>query len=257
MKTTRFRLFAALSVLWMVILMVANRGDDIPVVFLILGFPVWGFWVSVWIWPLKFNRIFGIGDEVEKRKELKKWVYLDVETAKTSELYGVGGWAFLFLLAIAIPVALNIVVSMDLIDYFKVDETLLADNYPGYQLFSLVGNVQAWIFVALAIVAGYLLITHNKVFQKFFIIVFFAGLITDLIYFIWMVNVMNLNGNEILSSAIIFKIYIGGFIWLLYVIKSKRINLTTKKRIRRKYLDEYIPKDREDAVKKYENTPSS
>ena len=120
MKTNRFRLFVSLSVLWMVILMVASRRGDMALSLLIFGFPVWGFWTSVWIWPLKFNRIFNIGNEVEKRKELKQWVYLDAEIAKKSELYGITGWAYLLFLAIILSVALSVVDLMQLRDAINI-----------------------------------------------------------------------------------------------------------------------------------------
>lgn len=238
-KTSRFRLYVVISLIWTAMAMTGYSVDLDE--FIVRTIPVWVFWSSVWIWPKKLEWVFGIGDRVERKKELSKWVYLDKDTAQKSELYGISGWAIVFLIAAAIPIILNISITMDLIDFLKIDDSAYSLEYPGYALFDLVSDVQSWVFVALTLLSMYLLLIHNKNFQKLFIILFFIGLISDIALFIWMVNVLNYSDSETLQAAIFFKGYIGGIIWLFYVMKSKRINLTTRKRMKRKYLDKYLP----------------
>ncbi len=251
-KTSRFRLYVALSLVWVIFFMMAVEFPRKMQEFFTFTLHVWAFWASVWIWSEKFKRVFGVDDDAVKRRESKKWVYLDKETAEKSELYGVGGWAIVFLIAAAIPITLNVVLLMDLIDFLKIDESVYNVEYPGYELYSFVSNVQSWVFVALTVAVVYLLLIHNENFQRLFVILFLIGFVSDVALFIWMVNVLNYSDNDTLQASVVFKGYIGGFIWLFYVIKSKRINLTTKKRIRKKYLDLYISRNRENTVKKYD-----
>ncbi len=244
-KTSRFRLYVILSILWIVILIGSNRTDDLFAVFIILGFPVWGFWSSVWIWPKKLEWVFGIGDRGEKKKELNKWVYLDVDTAKKSELYGVSGWAALLLVLILLPVAINIISFIGLVDSINALKEVTDDfykDYPGYELLSLALNVQTWFFAVLSVSLIYLLATHKEAFQKFYIIAFIVSFIVDVILTIWMVNVLKLELDAVsVLQGLVTPIF--GFVWIFYVIKSKRINLTTRKRMKQKYLDTYFPKD--------------
>jgi len=238
-----------LSIIWVTFIAIVDGSPPDAIIFSVVTFPVWGFWAGVWIWPDKFKRAFGAGDGAVKRKELKQWVYLDKETAEKSELYGVGGWAIVFLIAVAIPITLNVAVLMDWIEFLKIDDSIYNVEYPGYELYLLVSDVQSWAFVALTLVVVYLLLIHHRDFQRFFVILFLIGFISDVALFIWMVNVLNYSENDTLQAAIMFKAYIGGFIWLFYVIKSKRINLTTRKRIKRKYLNEYFPEAQSDIEK--------
>lgn len=254
-KTSRFRLYVVISLIWSLVAMSGYRVDLGE--FIGRTIPIWVFWASVWIWPEKLQWAFGVGDKLKRKKELNEWVYLDKETAQKSELYGVGGWAIVFIIAAVIPVALNIAILTDSINFSIIDGSTYSEEHLGYGLYDLVSNVLSWTFVTLTLLSVYLLLKHNKVFQKFFIVLFFIGLTSDIVLFIWMINILNYSDNDALQAAIAFKAYIVGVIWLFYVLKSKRINLTTRKRIKRRYLSYYFPNYRSNNEKKYEDIPSS
>jgi len=252
-KTSRFRLYVILSIIWVTFIAMIDGKDPEAIVFSILTFPVWGFWAGVWIWPEKFKRVFGVDDnEAAKRKEMKQWVYLDADTAKKSELYGAGGWAALLLIIILLPVATNIIYFIGLVDSINALKEITDDfykDYPGYELLSLILNVQTWFFAALSVSLIYLLATHKEAFQKFYIVAFIVSFIVDVILTIWMGNVLKLELDAV-SVLEGLATHIFSFIWIFYVLKSKRINLTTRKRMKRKYLDEYLPEGQSD-IEKY------
>ena len=204
---------------------------------------------------LIFNRFFDIGDKMEKKNNPEQWVYLNNKIAKKSELYGISGWAIFLLIAITVPVILNVTALMELISSINAigesTEEFFKEN-PEYGLLYLVLSIQTLIFAVLSSTLVYLLVTHKESFQRFFIAILVIELTLDVILSIWMANVMNINYSDILKDVESFIPYLNGVICLLYVVKSKRINLTTKKRIREKYLDLYILENGNNTEKMYD-----
>lgn len=204
---------------------------------------------------LIFNRFFDIGDKMEKKNNPEQWVYLNNKIAKKSELYGISGWAIFLLIAITVPVILNVTVLMELISSINAigesTEEFFKEN-PEYGLLYLVLSIQTLIFAVLSSTLVYLLVTHKESFQRFFIAILVIELTLDVILSIWMANVMNINYSDILKDIESFILYLNGVICLFYVVKSKRINLTTKKRIREKYLDVHILENGNNTEKMYD-----
>ena len=204
---------------------------------------------------LIFNRFFDIGDKMEKKNNPEQWVYLNNKIAKKSELYGISGWAIFLLIAITVPVILNVTVLMELISSINAigesTEEFFKEN-PEYGLLYLVLSIQTLIFTVLSLTLIYLLVTHKESFQRFFITILVIELTLDVILSIWMANVMNINYSDILKDIESFILYLNGVICLFYVVKSKRINLTTKKRIREKYLDVHILENGNNTEKMYD-----
>ena len=204
---------------------------------------------------LIFNRFFDIGDKMEKKNNPEQWVYLNNKIAKKSELYGISGWAIFLLIAITVPVILNVTVLMELISSINAigesTEEFFKEN-PEYGLLYLVLSIQTLIFTVLSLTLIYLLVTHKESFQRFFIAILVIELTLDVILSIWMANVMNINYSDILKDIESFILYLNGVICLFYVVKSKRINLTTKKRIREKYLDVHILENGNNTEKMYD-----
>ena len=204
---------------------------------------------------LIFNRFFDIGDKMEKKNNPEQWVYLNNKIAKKSELYGISGWAIFLLIAITVPVILNVTALMELISSINAigesTEEFFKEN-PEYGLLYLVLSIQTLIFTVLSLTLIYLLVTHKESFQRFFIAILVIELTLDVILSIWMANVMNINYSDILKDIESFILYLNGVICLFYVVKSKRINLTTKKRIREKYLDVHILENGNNTEKMYD-----
>ena len=204
---------------------------------------------------LIFNRFFDIGDKMEKKNNPEQWVYLNNKIAKKSELYGISGWAIFLLIAITVPVILNVTALMELISSINAigesTEEFFKEN-PEYGLLYLVLSIQTLIFTVLSLTLIYLLVTHKESFQRFFITILVIELTLDVILSIWMANVMNINYSDILKDIESFILYLNGVICLFYVVKSKRINLTTKKRIREKYLDVHILENGNNTEKMYD-----
>ena len=204
---------------------------------------------------LIFNRFFDIGDKMEKKNNPEQWVYLNNKIAKKSELYGISGWAIFLLIAITVPVILNVTALMELISSINAigesTEEFFKEN-PEYGLLYLVLSIQTLIFAVLSSTLVYLLVTHKESFQRFFIAILVIELTLDVILSIWMANVMNINYSDILKDVESFIPYLNGVICLFYVVKSKRINLTTKKRIREKYLDVHILENGNNTEKMYD-----
>ena len=204
---------------------------------------------------LIFNRFFDIGDKMEKKNNPEQWVYLNNKIAKKSELYGISGWAIFLLIAITVPVILNVTALMELISSINAigesTEEFFKEN-PEYGLLYLVLSIQTLIFTVLSLTLIYLLVTHKESFQRFFITILVIELTLDVILSIWMANVMSINYSDILKDIESFILYLNGVICLFYVVKSKRINLTTKKRIREKYLDVHILENGNNTEKMYD-----
>ena len=192
---------------------------------------------------------------MEKKNNPEQWVYLNNKIAKKSELYGISGWAIFLLIAITVPVILNVTALMELISSINAigesTEEFFKEN-PEYGLLYLVLSIQTLIFAVLSSTLVYLLVTHKESFQRFFIAILVIELTLDVILSIWMANVMNINYSDILKDIESFILYLNGVICLLYVVKSKRINLTTKKRIREKYLDVHILENGNNTEKMYD-----
>jgi len=235
-NTTKFRLLVVLSIVWIVFTMTVDGNIPKPFVLIVVNSPVWVFWSSVWIWKSKFENFFGVGEKAKRKKELNEWVYWDIARAKKHKLYGIKGWALLLSIALILPNIIHIALGIYPFELIGQVNELMIEEYAGYKELLVIGSIQTWIFTGLSLFTLYLLISHKDNFQKFYVILFISSLISDLAYFIATIQILNMGENDALMAAFhTFRFYISGFIWLLYVLKSKRINLTTKNRIKKRY----------------------
>jgi len=230
-NSIRFRLLVVISVIYVALTSsrLGDYGFDFDD-FIWLVSPIWVFWASVWIWSSTFENFFGVSEQAKKNKELNEWVYWDTERAKKHKYYGIKGWALL----LAIGIGFSIIGSV-FIEVFnavlEIDDALV-EKYPDYKQVLIFSNIQYWVSVVLSLIVLYLLISHKESFQKSYVIVYIFSLITDTLLLLATEIKFDDAIYIILQTAIYL---IAGFIWLIYVLKSKRINLTTRKRIKKKY----------------------
>jgi hypothetical protein len=227
-NSIRFRLLVVISVIYVALVSTTYNLDFNKFIWLVS--PIWVFWSSVWIWSSTFENFFGVSEQAKKNKELNEWVYWDTERAKKHKYYGIKGWALL----LAIGIGFSIIGSV-FIEVFnavlEIDDALV-EKYPDYKQVLIFSNIQYWVSVVLSLIVLYLLISHKESFQKSYVIVYIFSLITDTLLLLATEIKFDDAIYIILQTAIYL---IAGFIWLIYVLKSKRINLTTRKRIKKKY----------------------
>jgi hypothetical protein len=229
----KFRILVVISIIY--ILLASTQGYFRLEKFIWHISPIWIFWSSVWIWPKKFENFFGVGEKAEEKKELNKWVYWDAERAKKHKYYGIGGWALLLAIGIGLSIIASVVLEVSLL-VVEPGYDALIEKYPDYEQLSIFMDIQYWASVVLASIVLYLLITHKSSFQKYYVAVYIFSLITDTMLLKTTMDILEIKGNDLTYIVLhLAKYYIAGFIWLIYVLKSKRINLTTKKRIKKKY----------------------
>ena len=231
-NSIRFRLLVVISVIY--VALTSSRLGDYGFDFDDFIWLVSPIWASVWIWSSTFENFFGVSEQAKKNKELNEWVYWDTERAKKHKYYGIKGWALL----LAIGIGFSIIGSV-FIEVFnavlEIDDALV-EKYPDYKQVLIFSNIQYWVSVALSLIVLYLLISHIESFQKFYVIVYIFSLITNVLLLGWTIDVLDIKKGDAIYIILQTAIYlIAGFIWLIYVLKSKRINLTTRKRIKKKY----------------------
>ena len=173
-------------------------------------------------------------------EDTNKWVYLDDKTARSSKLYGVNGWAIALIIIIIAPIILLALSGVNQFinpPVFRGSIINISDIVlPGYKNYQLINDIQSIGFQFLHIVAVYLLLKHSPKFQTFYAVIVITGLISDVAMFPWMF-VMEETSKESATRIIGIFTALSSFylLSLIYVFKSKRINLTTKKRIQNKY----------------------
>lgn len=243
-KSTKFRLFVVLSVVWTVIIILAvtksaNRYWDfadhaIPII--IFTAPVWIFWSSAWIWPSKFEAFF---NSTSNSKELKQWVYVEESVAQTHLYYGVGGWAALIVLGLSLS-PLKILVEfyaqdINLNDFAHID---------GFVALYRAEEITNWVLAAFSLVTLYHLIKHKAEFQKMYLLLVVATILIPIVDAVAVLAVFDnadiqITIDDLFTEQEIIKqiaLSITSILWLLYVLKSKRINITTRKRLRKKHM---------------------
>jgi hypothetical protein len=169
------------------------------------------------------------------------WVYLDESDAINHKYYGIKGFAKFLALGLLMPLIMNLLMILSTTGIFEsfpfIDMFLSAmrsASHLGYNI----------IWVSVPLVFFYLLITHNKIFQKTYLLYIVISTLSVL-YVNSEVILNTINNVEMISSSatrfrILIRTLIGpiiaGTFWFLYILKSKRINLTIRGRIKKKYL---------------------
>ena len=245
-RTSKFRLFVVLSVVWLIIVLLSISGNarrywdfsDYAIPFFIFTIPVWVFWSSVWVWPSRFNEFFDSKTNPTKSKS-KGWVIVEEHIAKTHPYYGVGGWAILVIIGLVLsPLRMLFEFYSQSIDFNNVS------HISGFMLLYRMEEIANWLVSGLCVLAAYYLISYKAAFQKLYLIIFIAGIFIPIIDTIAVVQVfrnsgININFNDIFTGKEMgrqFAMSIVGLFWLLYVFRSKRINITTRNRLRRKHM---------------------
>jgi hypothetical protein len=175
-----------------------------------------------------------------KKEDTSKWIYLDDETARSSKLYGVNGWAIILLISIIAPIVLIAYTGVNQFinpsDYKDSIITIFDHIKPGYKNYHFITDIQSIVFQILHIVAAYLLLKHSSKFQIFYAVLVITGLLSDIAMFSWSLEMEEISQETVPTIIGIFISLYGVYLLtLVYVFKSKRINLTTKKRIEKKY----------------------
>mgnify|MGYP000880866278 CR=1 FL=1 len=135
------------------------------------------------------------------------WVYLDGEAAKRHPLYGAEGWAMILGALIVISVLKDIAeIVIAVVQDVAVGlvAALLISPYAGYKFFVMTRLWQA-----------------RESFQRHFLILFGIGLVLTVVSLF-----VDAKAN---MSSIPTMIFMAA--WLTYVLRSARINVTTRKRV--------------------------
>ena len=169
-----------------------------------------------------------------------KWTYLDDKTARSSKLYGVNGWAIALIIIIIAPIILLAFSGVNQFinpPVFRGSMINISDIIlPGYKNYQFINDIQSIGFQFLHIVAVYLLLKHSPKFQMFYAAIVIIGLISDVAMLPWMFAMEETSKDSAIRIiGILVALYSLYLLSLAYVFKSRRINLTTKKRIQNKY----------------------
>lgn len=212
MQTKKFRLSVVISIIYSVFVLLllgeAERWDldDMVLPFAVFTAPVWIFWSAVWISPERFEGFFNpkLKDDANNPK---RWVYVSEAVAKTHEYYGIGGWALFLAFSYVIGFIVTAYFFLTFIDAF--DDVLKA-------AILLELSIQVFVF--------YALVTHKQYFQKLFIS---ACILSILLYAGVTIHLNELDPRGIADI-------VRGLVWIVYVVRSKRINITTRNRYRKR-----------------------
>jgi hypothetical protein len=242
LKSTKFRILVVLSIVWAVIVLLAVTGNassywdfaDYAIPIVMFTAPVWLFWSSAWIWPSKFKDFF---NSTSNSKDNNQWVYVEESVAQTHVYYGVGGWATLIVLVLALS-------PLKMLVEFYADNINLDDlaHISGFVAVHRFGEVTTWILAGFSFLTLFYLIKHKPYFQKMYLILVITSIIFLIINTIVAIAVfdnsgINISINEFFTDQEIIKyiaLQISSLLFLLYVFKSKRINITTRKRLKKK-----------------------
>lgn len=209
MKTKKFRKIVVASVVYSVlILLLLGENtywdmDDMVTPFFIFTAPVWIFWSAVWVNPERFDSFFrsDSGENIKSRQ----WVYVDKETAKTHKYYGIGGWALFLAFSYVASFIVGVYIFITFADF--LDDLL---------------KIVMALGLTIHIVVFYSLVTHQEYFQKLFI---FTFVISILLYIGTTIYLNKLDPRGIADA-------VRGLIWMVYIVRSKRINITIRHRLR-------------------------
>jgi chromate transport protein ChrA len=225
------RILIEMSLVWtlaaaLLVWLLVEPGWGIPdyvARFLSFTIPVWGFWT--WRWAER--RGFGRVRRGSVIRTGGKWVGLTPEQAKAHSLYGVEGWALLLVAALLFNV---IGVGFSFL-WFLLDFIELPGQVRQYNAIIAGLNI---VVAAVDLFALYQLTRKQPGFQLSFTV--FVGLVlaNDIVTF---KIVQNLPSYLIVAGAWRAPIGIAMLLgWLVYVWRSRRINITCRHRIRRKDL---------------------
>jgi len=235
MKTKKFRMTVVISIVYSVfVLLILGEEeywdlDDMVLPFAVFTAPVWIFWSSVWVSPERFERFFN-PDLKKNGTAQEKWVYVSEKVARTHKYYGISGWAFFLAFSIAAGFPISAFMLFSFID-----------------VISDIMKVAVILELSLSVFVFYALVTHNIYFQKIFIITY-------------VILVMLFGGIAIYSNYLdprSIADMIRGLIWMVYVIRSKRINITTRHRFRRGDENLIVTAQNESSSTNNEKTPAS
>ena len=240
-KTVKFKLTVVFSVIYVIFVSLivfseASRYDGIAdqlLPILIFTSPVWIFWVCVWIWPNKFFN--------PKNDELKKWIAVTREEAQRHRFYGVSGWSVLLVIGLFFsPFRI-------LLGFYKeeIDLSQFA-HISGFETLYRVEEVTNWGLAGLSWIIIYVLFSHKSKFQIIFLLYFLISFIVPFVDAIAVVNVFKGSNIEIKFEDVFpeqelirhIAMIFTSAIWVFYVFRSKRINITTRFRYRKR--DEHL-----------------
>jgi len=237
----KFRLIVVISIIY--VMLASSKFDSSYFEFddfIWLTSPVWVFWTLVWLFPFRFEGFLGIDTGlIEKKSEylekvkLRKWVYVDNARAKTHKYYGsTKGWSLI------LSIGLVMSSTMDLATYYLQQDSLgdiLQNKSTESQFVVLFKSMEisVWFLTFLSAICLYALWTHKSFFQKSFVIFFILEVVVTLFYMIAIGN-MSEEGFKPTEVEIIQLLasFIIGVVWLIYIFRSKRINITTKNRLK-------------------------
>jgi len=238
-NSIRFRLLVVISVIYVALTSsrLGDYGFDFDD-FIWLVSPIWVFWASVWIWSSTFENFFGVQEDMTEkkqnyleRKQLKKWIYVEVSKAKTHKYYGSGkGWALILSISIIISSVMDIAtyyLQQDLISAALQDET---GNNQFVILFKSM-EISVWLLTFLSAICLYALWLHRLFFQKMVLTLFILELAITLFYVI-AIGEMSESGFKPVEIIELAASLSSGVVWLVYVFRSRRINITTRNRLR-------------------------
>ncbi len=212
--------------------------SDYAIPIIIFTSPVWIFWSSAWIWPSKFDDFFNSKSNTNS-KELKRWVYVDNSVAQTHIYYGVGGWAVLIIIGLILS-PLRVLGEFYTQDINFNDAALIS----GFMTLYRAEEIANWLVSGLSVITAYYLLTHKPAFQKLYLTlvlvsIFMPVVDTIAVFAVFQNSGINIDINDLYTKHEIIKqiaMTIVSLLWLLYVFKSKRINITTLKRLRKKHM---------------------
>jgi len=243
-KSTKFRIYVVLSVVWAVIVLLSVTGNardywdfsDYAIPFTIFTAPVWILWSSVWVWPSKFDAFF---DPKPNSKDLKQWVNVDETTAKTHPYYGVGGWAILITIGLFLA-------PIRILSEFYTQDVNFDDvaHISGFMALYRAEEIINWLLSGLSLITAYCLLSHKAGFQKLYLTLVLVSIFVPIVDAVAVIDVFENSGvkigvNDLFSGQEIFRqiaVSIASLLWVMYVFRSKRINITTRKRLRKKHM---------------------
>ena len=185
------------------------------------------------------SEIIDDGSTIQKpsQQNLEKngWIYLSRSQAEKLPYFGIGGWAYLLIIGLILGPLKNLSAfySGESVDLDMLDQLGLLQWYMVEQIFVWGTAAANWVLV-------FGLITKKYWFSQTFIYVWLVSLgmwlVDNAVVFIALRDI----SSDILISDIVsaqditqwLGLLIGGGIWSLYVTRSRRINATTKLRIR-------------------------
>jgi hypothetical protein len=230
------RLLVAVSGIWLLIALAvgADAGQtysDFEVgeffgIFLIVASPVLLFWVVCWIMKARIPFRFGAADNSER----PRWVEVTDDVAKAHPLYGVSGWLGLVMLGLMVSTLSRFTPLTDLV--------MPTSAHPGWYVTAFSTAISdMMLFPALYVACIALAVRHSRHFPAFLIAVWTADMTSSLLtYSIFAdlagvpTEVMQEVDRELAKQS--GRFLVGGAIWITYLLRSARVNVTFRKRVR-------------------------